>query len=288
MQERSPPWAAEEPYARDLGVEVHAGEADVRLVLPFAERATMFGVIHGGALASLVPISALASMASGARAFTVSMHVVYARAARRAVTARTRVVRRVHELGFFETEVDDDEGKPIVRASATASTGSSAEAPDEAELPAWSGASAGAEVRRAIEQGLAASPFLARRQVGLVDMGRGVVELALPAAAANLDRDGAVHEGAALALLDAAGATCPWSTATRSVGPAGATIALSAEFFGALPAGGLIARATLRVTRGAVHWVDVAVADAASRRLHARGTVVYRLGDGRASRAAGP
>jgi uncharacterized protein (TIGR00369 family) len=285
MQERSLPWAAEEPYARDLGVEVHADEADVRLELPFAEPVTMFGVIHGGALASLVPISALASMASGGRACTVSMHVVYVRAARRAVTARTRVVRQVHELGFFETRVDDDEGKPIVRASATASA-SPAEAAENADLPAWSGASAGAEVRRAIEQGLAASPFLARRQVGLVDMGRGVVELALPAVAANLDRDGAVHEGAALALLDAAGATCPWSTATRSAGPAGATIALSAEFFGALPAGGLIARATLRVTRGAVHWVDVAVADADSRRLHARGTVVYRLGEGRAQRAA--
>ncbi|MGH2898357.1 MAG: PaaI family thioesterase, partial [Solirubrobacteraceae bacterium] len=50
------------PYAEDLAVVLQRSEAGVGVALPFEERNTMHGVLHGGALASLVPISSFAAI----------------------------------------------------------------------------------------------------------------------------------------------------------------------------------------------------------------------------------
>jgi uncharacterized protein (TIGR00369 family) len=93
------------PYAEDLAISVQRSDADVVVALPFEERNTMHGVLHGGALASLVPISAFGAIHRAAPdagdLCTVSLHMEYARAARKPVVAQTRAVRQVRELGFF-------------------------------------------------------------------------------------------------------------------------------------------------------------------------------------------
>jgi uncharacterized protein (TIGR00369 family) len=121
------------PYADDLSVTLHrsdaeaASDADVAIALPFEERNTMHGVLHGGALASLVPISAFAAIhraTPAADPCTVSLHVEYARAARKPVVAQTRAVRQVRELAFFETRMVDGEGNVVYTPSVPSSIAS--------------------------------------------------------------------------------------------------------------------------------------------------------------------
>ncbi|AUX41699.1 hypothetical protein SOCE26_031210 [Sorangium cellulosum] len=277
------PSATDASYAHDLAVTLHLGEAAVTLALPFEERNTMYGLIHGGALASLVPISTFSSMrASGAAAAelcTVSLHMEYVRAARKAVVAETRSVRRVRELEFFETRIKDADGNAIALASSTVSQGISPGAADVAGASRGPLDGAPPEVVRAIEEAIASSPYLSRRRVGLVGSARGAVELSLSAAPVNLDRGGGVHEGALLSLLDAAGATCPWTVVPATAGAGGATIALHAQILGPLPAADLVARAAVRARKDRLHWVDVTVMSAATGSVHALGTVVYRFNE---------
>ncbi|WP_437289377.1 PaaI family thioesterase [Sorangium sp. So ce406] len=271
------------PYAQDLAVSLQPGEAAVVLALPFEERNTMFGHIHGGALASLVPISTSSSMhargAAAAELSTVSMHVDYVRAARKPVVAETRSVRRARELEFFETRITDADGNAIALASSIVRQGTSP-APAEIAGPSQRPlGSASREVVSAIQEAIAASPFLSRRRVSFAGAARGAVELSLSAAPVNLDRTGGVHEGAVLSLLDAAGATCPWTAVPATAGAGGATIALHAQILGPLPAADLVARAAVRAHKHRVHWVDVTVTSPATGDVHALGTVVYRFNE---------
>jgi uncharacterized protein (TIGR00369 family) len=265
------------PFARDLAVAVVPSADGPALALPFEDRNTMFGVLHGGALASLVPIAASAAVrgrAPDAVPCTASLHMEYVRAARKPVIATTRSIRQVRELEFFDTEISDGDGQPIAFASSVITTGAAAAAlrAPAAAAPLAAGAP---DLARAIQNAIAASPYLARRQVGLDGSDRGAVQLRLPAAPVNLDADGRIHEGAAMTLIDAAGATCPYTTgAVTAAG--GATIALHIQILGPLPAADLIAHATVRARRARLTSVDVAVTSAGSGALHALGTVVYR------------
>ncbi|HTN82320.1 MAG TPA: PaaI family thioesterase [Sorangium sp.] len=275
--------AIDAPYAHDLAVTLQPSEAAVTLALPFEDRNTMYGLIHGGALASLVPISTFSSMrASGtavAELCTVSLHMEYVRAARKPVVAETRSVRRVRELEFFETRITDADGNAIALASSTVSQSGSpgaAEVAIPSQVP-LDGASP--KVVSAIQEALAASPYLSRRGVSLAGSGRGVVELSLSAAPLNRDRGGSVHEGAVMSLIDAAGATCPWTVVPVTAAAGGATIALHVQILGPLPAANLVARAAVRARKDRLHWVDVTVMSPATGDVHALGTVVYRFND---------
>jgi uncharacterized protein (TIGR00369 family) len=270
------------PYAEDLGITLLPGEAGVGVALPFEERNTMLGVFHGGALASLVPISAFAEIQraapDAADLRTLSLHMEYARAARKPVVAQTRAVRQVRELAFFETQITDCDGDVVAFASSAVSHGvaRSAEAAAPARAPLDS---ASPEVAGAIQEAIAASPYLSRRGVRLAGSAAGAVELALAAAPVNLDRAGRVHEGAAITLIDAAGATCPWTLVPVAAGAWGATIALHVQVLGPLPTADLVARAFVRARNGRVSWVDVTVVSAATAAVHALGTVVYRFNE---------
>ncbi|WP_437966630.1 hotdog fold thioesterase [Sorangium sp. So ce260] len=287
MTENVSTWFKDGSYPSDLGVKLEAAsDAQSRLSLPYEERNTMFGLIHGGAIASLVSIATHAIAREAPRAVaeplrTVSMHVGYVRAARKAVTVEARAVRRVRELGFFETLITDADGNAVAHASSTVSeTGPDsaiADAPPLLDLPEADDALGGGA--GAIRAAMAASPFLSRRRLRLVGVRRGVVEMAIDAAATNLDGNGAMHEGAVLTLIDAAGATCPWTVVPPSPGASGATIALSAQVLGALPGDGLVARAVVRARDARICWTDILVAGGASRKVHALGTVVYRFSD---------
>lgn len=281
------------PFARDLGVTLRddAGEhggagAPIAIELPFEARNTMYGHLHGGALAALIPLSTFAAMrelspatSPAASRCTVSLHLEYLRAARKAVVAETRALRRVRELGFFETRIADTESNPIAFASSTVSELSApafAAAPTRTPLPLDETSTS---LTHAIAAALARSPYLSRRGITLAAAVPSTVDLSLPASPANLDAWGRIHEGAALSLIDAAGATCPWTIVPSSTSVGGVTIALHAQIFGALPASSLIARATIRARNARLHWVEVTVTHEESGSVHALGTVVYRLNE---------
>jgi uncharacterized protein (TIGR00369 family) len=275
------------PFAHDLSVALSPTEAEVAVALPFEDRNTMFGVIHGGALASLVPISTFAAVRTSAPAAelcTVSLHLEYVRAARKPVVAETRTVRRVRELEFFETRINDSDGNAIAFATAALSQGG----PPSAAVGAGPARdpldSSSPDVARAIQDAIAASPYLSRRQVSLTGSAPGTVALHLTAAPVNLDRDGRMHEGAAMTLIDAAGATCPY-TIGPATGAGGATIALHVQILGPLPLTDLIARATIRARSARLSWVDVSVVSVATGELHALGTVVYRFNERSSARS---
>jgi uncharacterized protein (TIGR00369 family) len=104
----------------------------------------------------------------------------------------------------------------------------------------------------------------------------GTARIVLPLRDALCDASGGIHEGAALALLDTTGAMAAWAV----TGPGrfkASTPALQAQFLAAPPAEDLVAYGRSVHRDGEAHWCDVEVAGAASRRVFARGTVLYRI-----------
>jgi len=124
---------------------------------------------------------------------------------------------------------------------------------------------------------MAGIPFVSRRELHIEDIARGAIGITLGTATVNLDGDGFMDEGVVLTLIDAAGATCPWTIVSPSSGASGSTIALTAQVLGPLPKSGLVARAAIRAWDARFFWTDVAVSDELSAKLHAFGTVLYRF-----------
>jgi uncharacterized protein (TIGR00369 family) len=279
-------WIRQNPYAADLGVKLEAADAaSARFSLRHEERNAMAGSLHGGAIASLISIATRAVVHASAPAktplCTASMHVDYVRAARKSLTVEARLRRRVRELAFFETRMEDEGGDLVAFASSvvsegrTAVAGASPTAVRDALRPESLSPNANTE---AIHEATAAIPFLSRRQLRIEEVAGGRVGVAIGPATVNLDGDdGCMDEGALLTLIDAAGATCPWTIASPSSGVTGATIALTAQVLGPLPKGGLVAHAAIRAQDGRLYWSDVTISDSHSRQVHAFGTVLYRF-----------
>jgi len=283
-------WMDQNPYIRDLGVKIQAADDTVvRLFLPYQERNNMAGTLHGGAIASLISISGRAlvraSAPGPARALrTVSMHVGYVRAAHKSVTIETRLVRRASDLAFFETRIKDEDDHEVAHASAMVSDGRpailGASPPLLSDvLRSDDGASTSGEPARLAElrAAMAGIPFVSRRELHIEDIARGTIGIKLGTAAVNLDGDGCMDEGVVLTLIDAAGATCPWTIVSPSSGASGSTIALTAQVLGPLPKSALVARAAIRAWDARFFWTDVTVSDELSGKLHAFGMVLYRF-----------
>ena len=285
MTESIANWIRQNPYAADLGVKLEAAEAaSARFSLRHEERNTMAGNLHGGAIASLVSIATRAVVRASAPAktplCTASMHVNYVRAARQSLTVETRLIRRVRELAFFETRLEDEGGDVVAFASSVVSEGrtSIAGASPIAVCDALRPESLSPSVNlEALHEAMAAIPFVSRRQLRIEEVARGMMGVVLETATMNLDCDGFMDEGALLTLIDAAGATCPWTIVSPSSGVTGSTIALTAQVLGPLPKGGLVARVAVRAQDGRLYFTDVTISDSHSRQVHAMGTVLYRF-----------
>lgn len=267
-------WLEHNPYARDLGVRLAAVEDDaVRVTLPYDERNTAIRSMHGGAIASLAGMSAQAALrATGAGpACTISLHVGFAGAARGSeFTAHARLIRRARELGFVDACITNEEGTELATATATLSEDRSCDtlAP---EHPPVTGDPA------VFNSAMDTVPFLSRRGLRVTGIEPGLLEASMPPIAPNLDGDGSVHEGAVLAFIDGVGASVPWTMVPPSADSWGSTVALHAQILGTLPAGELLAHGRVRASDARVYWCDVTVYGAGDRRLHALGSVVYRL-----------
>ena len=110
-------WLQSSPFALATGLTLEEMEPERAVVaMPFSEALTTFGdVVHGGAIATLLDVAAVAAAWAGvtdesaATGATVSSSVNYVRAARGSdLTATGRVSRRAKRLCFCDVEVRDD------------------------------------------------------------------------------------------------------------------------------------------------------------------------------------
>jgi uncharacterized protein (TIGR00369 family) len=273
-------WIEKSPYARSLGVVLDAIAPDsARLVLPFAESNTNPGqVLHGGVAASLAGFAgqavARASLGPDAAPYhTTGLQVTYLAAAKaQAIVATSRRLREGKELCFVDVSIESDDGKPIAHALVAARGRFGAEAP---QLPETRGDDGAADPGR-MGPHVSKIPFMAKLGVRIEHMTGAHSRIVLPLADANADAAGGVHEGAVLALLDTTGAMAAW--AVTGPGPYKAsTPTLQAQFLAPPPAEELVAYGRSVHRDGEAHWCDVEVAGAASRRVVARGTVLYRI-----------
>jgi uncharacterized protein (TIGR00369 family) len=120
-------FVASSPFARRVGLEVVELAADrAELRLPFDEgNVTIADVLHGGAIATLLDVTAAATAFCAPTALdatsgaTVSLTVNYVRAGRGALHCVGRATRRAGGLCFCELEATDAEGRTVATALAT-------------------------------------------------------------------------------------------------------------------------------------------------------------------------
>ena len=270
------------PYHRALGLEVEAIEEEVvRLRLPFAEaNSNPGGVLHGGVAASLLAIGSRAVAQRvhpvGAGPWTLGqLQVSYQSAAREEdVLAEARLQRRGRALCFVETRVTKGDGSPI--AAATAVVRARFARPVE-DLPRTAGDD-GATEPGPLADVLAKAPFMSNRRMSIEHMADAHSRVTMPACDANAAENGAIHEGAILALLDTAGAMASWATAGLGRWKA-STASLQAQSLAPPPAGDVVAYGRCVHRDQEMYWSDVEVAEVASGRVTTRGTVFYRLAE---------
>ncbi|MBR1221325.1 PaaI family thioesterase [Bradyrhizobium sp. U87765 SZCCT0131] len=234
---------------------------------------TGVGALHGGAIAAFALLAARRGCCDDASAIpsAASFHINFLRAGRGALfNAHTTSARQVKELGFFDLSIRDADDQVI----ASAHTALSARRTDLRSADPWTTPPGdGAEYAAAG----CALPFLRDRGLSVPGVAVGRLEMAFEPVARNLDSDGAMHEAAMLALIDAAGSTIPYTV--RRPKSHGATLSLSAHFTGHRPASSVFARARIRDHSAQYFWSEIDLVDA--RETHCgSATLLYRFADG--------
>jgi uncharacterized protein (TIGR00369 family) len=261
-----------------LGVEpLDLAEERVRLRLRFDERLTNNGaVLHGGLAAALSGISSRAlwlAAGSGGAAHLASLHVNYVSAAEDELHADAHRVRVGRNVCFVRVEIDSASGRHVADALATLRLRPARGPAGRAHIPL-----------REVEPGppppqrVVRAPFLQYMVFDVRGMGEGGSHVVLPWRPELADGSG-FHDGALLALLDAAGAMS--SHAAHGGGARrNATIALQAQIFSPdLPSADLVAHGRCALRDDDVFWNDIRIARDSTRELLAAGSVIYRIAD---------
>jgi uncharacterized protein (TIGR00369 family) len=273
-------WVEESPYSQFLGLSLeHLDEKSARLVLPYRDENSNPGkVLHGGCAASIGAIGgqAVARAALGADTgpwHTAQMQVSYLAAAiGEDVIAEAELLRRGKELCFVAIAVHTRDGKPIARINTTV-RGRVGAAP---ALTSPSAGDHGEADPGSMGPHIAKVPFIGNRGIHVEHMTGGTSRLVMPASKANADLGGGVHEGAVLALLDTTGAMAAW--AECGPGPYKAsTPSMQLQNLAPASDADLVAYGRCVQRDNEIFFCDVEVAEAASHRMVARGTVLYRI-----------
>lgn len=267
------------PYVKGLGLQVASVEAgQVRLSLPFAEgNSNPGGVLHGGVAASLLAIGSRAVARSVLPADSGpwvlgQLQVNYLSAAKEeTVHAEAKLQRRGRALCFVETRVVTDDGTAIAAATAVVRARNAGEGNP---LPTTFGCEG--ETPGPLAAVLEKAPFMHRLGMKIEHMDEGRARVSMAASEQILGDDGAVHDGAMLALLDTTGAMAAW--AENGVGRFKAsTASLQAQMIAPPPKGNVVAYARMGYRDREMFWADTEVADAATGQVTTRGTVFYRI-----------
>ena len=275
-------WVEESAYARTLGIRAELITAEEAILqLPFRKgNSNPGGALHGGVYASLSIIGAHATARTALGAdigpfHTVSMQINYLSAAiNEGVNAHARLLKRGKELAFVEVTCTSDAGKDVAHATLMIRGRKGA---DAIETPICQTAVAGDEpgdMGPAITEMV---PFIHERGIVIEHMANGESRLLMPWIDSHGDAaSGGTHEGAALALLDTAGAMAGW--AQTGSGPYKAsTPTMQAQVLAAPPKQDLIAYARIAYQDNEILYSDVEVAGKDDQRIYARGCIPYRI-----------
>ena len=121
-------FVATSPFAVHVGLRLDAVEDGyTEITLPFSEHVVTIGeTVHGGAIATLIDMSATAAAWAGAdvpdnmRGTTVGLTVSYLAAANKTdLVARARVLRRGKSLSYVDVEVTNADGDLIAKGLVT-------------------------------------------------------------------------------------------------------------------------------------------------------------------------
>ncbi len=275
-------WVEQSAYASTLGVQAESiTDEEAVLQLPFREgNSNPGGALHGGVYASLSIIGAHATARTALGQdigpfHTVGMQINYLSAAiSEGVRARARLLKRGKELAFVEVTCTSEAGKDVAHANLMIRGRKGAATLDG---PVCQSAVAGDEPG---EMGPAVTelvPFIHERGIVIEHMARGESRLLMPWIDGHGDAvSGGTHEGAALALLDTAGAMAGWA----QVGPGpykASTPTMQAQVLAAPPAQDLIAYARVAYQDNEILYSDVEVAGKDDQRVYARGCIPYRI-----------
>lgn len=274
-------WVEGSAFSKKLGVQAKSiTETDAELFLPFREgNSNPGGALHGGVYASMSIISAHATARTtlGAEAgpfHTVGFQINYLSAAiNEGVTAKARVLRRGKELVFVEVTCTSDAGKDVSHATMMIRGRVGAEIN---EGPTCQTAVAGdqpGDMGPAITQMV---PFIHERGIVIEHMADGEARLLMPWIEDHGDADGGTHEGAALALLDTAGAMAGWAVTGPGAYKA-STPSMQAQVRVAPPRQDLIAYAKVSYRDNEIFYSDVEVAGKDDKKVYAKGTIMYRI-----------
>jgi 1,4-dihydroxy-2-naphthoyl-CoA hydrolase len=114
------------PFAAQLGMEVTAADAaEVRGTIPWAaERCTVDGVLHGGALMAfadtLGAICAYLNLPEGAVTATVESKTNFFRAVRKGhVSGTSRTLHVGRSFIVVQTSLEDEDGRPVAQVTQT-------------------------------------------------------------------------------------------------------------------------------------------------------------------------
>jgi uncharacterized protein (TIGR00369 family) len=275
-------WVEQSAYASTLGIRAECiSDQRAILQLPFREgNSNPGGALHGGVYASLSIIGAHATARTALGAeigpfHTVSLQINYLSAAiNEGVTAHARLLKRGKELAFVDVTCKSDAGKDVAQASLMIRGRKGAEPLDG---PTCQSAVVGNEPGAMGPAITEMVPFIHERGIVIEHMADGESRLLMPWIDAHGDADtGGTHEGAALALLDTAGAMAGW--AKVGSGPHKAsTPTMQAQILAAPPRQDLIAYARVVYQDNEILYSDVEVAGKDDQQVYARGCIPYRI-----------
>ena len=275
-------WIEQSGYSSQLGVTVQElTDEAATLSLPFREgNSNPGGALHGGVYASMSVIAAQAVARTALGQETGPFHTTgfqinyLAAAINEGVSAQARLLRRGKELCFVEVTVASESGRDVSHATLMIRGRQGAD-----ELPGPQGRMS-AEGSDPGKMGPAITemvPFIHERGIVIEHMADGQARLFMPWQDSHSDSvSGATHEGAALALLDTAGAMASWAVTGPGAFKA-STPSMQAQILATPPKGDLMAYANVIHRDNEIFYSDVEVVAVTDNRICAKGTILYRI-----------
>ena len=268
-------------YGKQLGVQLASvDDAGVVLTLPFREgNSNPGGALHGGVYASM---SIICAQAIAAHTFddeigpfhTTAFQIDYLSAAiNEGVTANARLLRRGKELAFVEVTCVSDGGKDVSHATIMVRGRKGAEPATPLKRTRDVVGDEPGEMGPAITSMV---PFIHERGIVIEHMADGEARLLMPYVESHGDGTGGTHEGAALALLDTAGAMAGWAVTGPGAFKA-STPCMQAQVLVAPPQQDLVAYAKVNFQDNEILYSDVEVVGKEDGQVYVRGTIPYRI-----------
>lgn len=273
-------WVSESAYCNALGIAFEsASDHETVLVLPFRnENTNQTGVLHGGIAASL-GVSTSMSMALHALPpesgpfHTANYSISYLTAAAGVdLVSRARLLRKGRDLAFIGVDIEAADGTKIAVAQSVVRGRKDQPTPALATA-----ASPPAPTVTPLHQArIRENAFMAGRGMDIAVQEKGIAIMSMPGLRQNAERGGGMHDGAVLGLMDSCGAMACWGLTGLGQFRA-STPAIQASIVGPVPLTDVLASAKIVQQDGEIYWVDVNTADAKTRAIHARATVLYRM-----------